>query len=215
MNKLEQLKQILDTALQGAGKSKLTEDVIGRVGGFISPNNRHLFNNLGSISTHYAEFGSHCGSSLISTVYGNDNLKSAIGVDLFVLFNEEHNVRDDLFSHCETFIPGQYKIVEKDFYTTNKEDLPYPIDLYLYDGGHSYDEQRKGITHIVPFLADQAIIVVDDGIWEEPNAGTMKGLMESGLNIDYLVTLDSGVRSDCSDRGFWNGLIVCLVSKPK
>lgn len=213
MNKLEQLKQIIDTALQGAGKSKLTEEVINSVGGFTSPNIRHLMNNLGSISNHYAEFGTHCGSTLISTVYGNNNLKSAIGVDLFVLFNEDHNVRNDLFKHCERFIPNQYKIVEKDFYTLTKEDLPDRIDLYLYDGGHSYEEQRKGITHIVPFLANEAIIIVDDGVWEEPNRGTMKGLMESGLEITWLTVLDNGIRSSCSDTGWWNGIICCLVKK--
>lgn len=213
MSKLEQLKQIIDTALQGAGKSKLNNEVIDSVGGFTSPNIRHLMNNLGAISTHYVECGSHVGSTLISTGYKNDNLKSAIGIDNFSLFDDGHNTRNDLFKHCEMFIHNQYAIVEKDFYTTNKKDLPNPIDLYLYDGGHSFDEQRKGITHIVPFLADEAIIVVDDGIWDEPNAGTMKGLMESGLEICWLTVLDGGVRSDCSERGWWNGLIVCLVKK--
>lgn len=213
MSKLEQLKQIIDTALQGAGKSKLTEDCIGSVGGFISPNTRHLMNNLGSISTHYWENGSHCGSSLISTVYGNDNLKSATGVDTFELFDERHNAKNDFFHHCERWIPGQYRLLEQDYFSVTEKDLIAPIDLYLFDGAHDYESQRKGITYYAPLLAKQAIIVVDDGVWPEVNAGTMKGLMESGLTIDFLTVLDSGVRSDCSERGFWNGCIIALVSK--
>jgi len=214
MSKLEQLRNIIDTALQGAGKSKLTEDVIGRVGGFISPNNRHLFNNLGSISTHYLECGSHVGSSLISTVYGNDNLQSAIGIDNFSLFNEGQEAKIDFFAHCNEHIPNRYKLLEKDYFTVTKKDIPNPIDLYLFDGQHDYESQKKGITYFAKFLAKEAIIVVDDGIWEEPNKGTMQGLMESGLIIEWLTVLDSGVRSDCSERGFWNGLIIALVTNP-
>ncbi len=81
MSKLEQLQAIIDTALQGAGKSKLTENLIDSIGGFISPNIRHLLNNIGAISTHYVDCGSHVGSSLVSTVYGNDNLKSATAIE--------------------------------------------------------------------------------------------------------------------------------------
>jgi len=213
MSKLEQLRDIIDTALQGAGKSKLTEDVIGSVGGYISPNNRHLLNNLGSISTHYYEIGSHVGSSLISTVYGNDNLKSATGCDNFSLFDEGHNAKNDFIQHCERFILGKYALVEKDCFTVTEKDLPNKIDLFFSDGAHDFESQRKAITYTTPFLANEAIIVVDDFAWYEPNAGTMRGLMESGLYIEYIATLDSGVRSDCGGRGFWNGISCILVSK--
>ncbi len=215
MNKLEQLMQIVDTALQKAGKSKLTEDVINSVGGYISPNNRHLLNNLGAISTHYYEIGSHVGSSLISAVYGNDNLKSATGCDNFSLFNQEHNAKNDFLKHCNTHIPERYTLLEKDCFTVTKEDLPNKIDLFFSDGAHDYESQRKAITHTAPFLADEAIIVTDDTAWVEPNAGTIKGLIECGMEIGYLCTLDSGRRSDCGERGFWNGLMIAYVYRKK
>jgi protein O-GlcNAc transferase len=213
MNKLEQLKQILDTALQGAGKSKLTEDVIGRVGGFISPNNRHLFNNLGSISTHYLECGSHVGSSLISTVYGNDNLKSAIGIDNFSLFDEGQNAKRDFLSHCETFISQRYKLLEKDYFQVTKEEIGEPIDLYLFDGSHDYESQKKGVTYYAPFFAAECILVVDDFDWDEPQQGTWDGIREAGLKIKYAMTLSNGVRSSCSETGYWNGLLIALITK--
>lgn len=212
MSKLEQLKQIIDTALQGKGKSKLTEDVINSVGGYISPNNRHLLNNLGAISTNYYEIGSHVGSSLISAVYGN-YLESATGCDNFSLFDESHNAKFDFIKHCETHIPNQWKLLEKDCFTITHEDLPKPIDLFFSDGQHDFESQRKAITYTVPFLANEAIIVTDDFNWIEPCAGTMKGLMQSKIDILWCCTLDSGVRSDCSERGWWNGLGIFLISK--
>lgn len=213
MSKLEQLRNIIDTALQGAGKSKLTQEVIDSVGGFISPNNRHLLNNLGAISTHYLECGSHVGSSLISTVYGNDNLKSATGIDNFSLFDEGHNAKKDFLSHCERHISGRYTLLEQDYFSVTKKEISNPIDLYFFDGEHNYESQRKGISYFAQFLADEAIVVVDDAAWVEPNAGTIKGLFESGLTVEYLTLLDSGRRSDCGEHGFWNGIFIILVSK--
>lgn len=213
MTKLQQLRQIIDTALHGAGKSKLTEDVIGRVGGYISPNNRHLLNNLGSISTHYYEIGSHVGSSLISTVYGNDNLISATGCDNFSLFDEGHNAKKDFLLHCNEHIPNRFSLVEKDCFTVTKEDLPNKIDLFFSDGAHDWESQKRAITYTAQFLADESIVVVDDFAWDEPNGGTMEGFQESGLKIKYVATLDSGVRSDCGERGFWNGIGIFLASK--
>lgn len=215
MSKLEQLKNIIDTALRSKGKSKLTDEVIDSVGGYISPNNRHLLNNLGAISKHYYEIGSHVGSSLISTAYDNNNLESATGCDNFSLFDENHNAKRDFFQHCDWYIKDRYELLEKDCFIVTKEDLPYPIDLFFSDGAHDFESQRRAITYTAKFLADEAVIVVDDFSWEEPNGGTMKGLKEIDFDIVYAATLDSGVRSDCGERGFWNGIAIFLVRKIK
>ncbi len=214
MSKLKQLQEIIDAALQGAGKSKLTEDVIGSIGGFTSPNIRHLMNNLGAISTHYIDCGSHIGATLVSTVYGNNNLKSATAIDNWSLFSsKEHDSRKDFFSHCERLIPGQYKAVEKDCYTVTKEDLPNLADMYLYDAGHSADETATGIIYFKQFMADEFILCVDDFWWPPVQEGTWRGIKEAGLNVIWATTLDNGVRSSCSGNGWWNGFACMLISK--
>ena len=68
MSKLEKLKEIINLASKGNLSSKLTGKEMS-VGGFISPNNRHLLNHIGSISTHYLECGSHIGSSEEKTTF--------------------------------------------------------------------------------------------------------------------------------------------------
>lgn len=213
MNKLEQLKEIIDTARKGAGESKLSKDAIDGVGGYIAPNNRHLYNNLGAISTHYLECGSHVGSSLISTVYGNHNLKSAIGIDNFSLFDEGHNAKKDFLKHCDLHIPNMYKLLEKDYFTVTEKDIPNKIDLYLFDGAHDYESQKKGITYFSKFFAEETIVLIDDFNWNEPQQGTWDGMREAGLKIVWAAILDSSVRSDCGDFGWWNGTGIFLIKK--
>ena len=209
MNKVVILKEIIDTALQGAGKSKLTEQPLS-VGGFISPNNRHFLNNLGAISKHYFEIGSHIGSSLISTVYGNDNLLSATACDNFSLFNNDDSKKFFL-QNCDTHIKGRYSLLEKDAFTVQRDEL-LPIDLFLVDGAHDYKSQLDAITYFAPFLADECIVVVDDFSWSEVNRGTMDGIRDAGLKIEYFMTLWSGKESDCGEQGFWNGYCVFLIN---
>ncbi len=214
MNKLEQLQQIIDTALQGPGKSKLTNEVVDSIGGFTSPNIRHLLNNLGAISTNYIDCGSHVSASLVSTVYGNDNLKSATAIDNWSLFHsEEHDSRAEFFINSEKWISGKYKAVEKDCYTVIKEDIPALADMMLYDAGHSADETRRGITYFKQFMEDEFILCIDDFWWSSVQEGTWQGIKEAGFNVKWAATLDNGIRSSCADNAWWNGFAVFLISK--
>lgn len=213
MHKIEKLKSIIDKFLSGNGASKLTDDAINLVGGFISPNNRHFLNNIGEISTSYLECGSHIGSSLVSTVFGNDNLVSVVSCDNFSLFSEGQDVRTEFYNNCDRFIKGKYKMLEQDYFSITKKDLPVKPDFYYFDGDHSYEHQYKAITYFAPLLADECIIVVDDFSWPDVNRGTMNGIKDSGLKVDYFMTLWSGRESDCSNRGFWNGYGVFLINK--
>lgn len=209
MTKLEKLNETIRVASLGNGTSRLTEQPLS-VGGFISPNNRHLLNNLGALSKNYFEIGSHIGSSLISTVYGNQ-LESAIACDNFSLFNNDDS-KQYFLKNCDNNIPAKYKLLEKDCFTIQRDELPF-IDLFFIDGDHGYQSQKDAITYFAPFLADGCIIVVDDASWEDVKNGTMDGIEESGLNIIFFTLLYSGIESDCSVMGFWNGLFVFMIKK--
>ena len=72
-------------------KSNLDEDVLS-INGMSSPKVRHLINNICSISgiSHYLEVGTWRGSTLISAISNNKNIKMALGVDNFSQFVEPH-----------------------------------------------------------------------------------------------------------------------------
>lgn len=212
MSKLKHLKELIDASLSRPARSKLSQDQFD-VGGFIAPNNRHFLNNIGSMSEHYWECGSHAGSSLVSAVYRNYNLKSATGVDNFSLFSDGQDIRSVFYNNADRHIKGRYRMLERDYFSITEKDLVAPIDFYYFDGAHDYESQYKGITHYAPLLAEEAVIIVDDASWLDPNRGTMDGIRDSKLNVHYMMTLWSGIESDCSDRGWWNGYFVMLVNK--
>jgi len=212
MSKLEKLKEIINLASKGNLSSKLTGKEMS-VGGFISPNNRHLLNHIGSISTHYLECGSHIGSSLVSTVFGNDNLLSATACDNFSLFSEGQDVGKEFYNNCDKHIKGKYRMLEMDYFAISNNELTNKPDFYYFDGDHSYEHQYKAITHFYPLLADECIVVIDDFSWSDVNRGTLDGIKDSGAKVQYFMTLWSGVESDCGERGFWNGYGIFLIKK--
>ena len=213
MKKLNELIGIVNDCMKGNVVSKLTPEQY-EVGGFISPNVRNFYNRIGSLATHYFELGSHIGASLVSTVYGNDNIKSATACDNFSLFTHPgQDIRQEFYENADKHIKGRYVMLEKDGFTLTTKDLPNPIDLYLKDGDHSYESEKLGVVKIAPFLANESIMLVDDFSWADVQRGTFDGIREAKLNIVYCMILWSGTESDCSDRGFWNGTGVFYLKK--
>lgn len=208
------VRNILDTALREPGTSKLTKESIDSVGAYLSPNNRHLLNNLGAISHSYFEVGSHRGGSMISAGFENPHLL-VIGCDNFSHFPDPTNDPEiDLQRNCVRLLKGHHKVLKMSAWDVVRSNLWDPIDLFFSDGSHTYEDQRRAITHFVPFMAEQCIVVVDDFSWHDTNAGTMKGFKDAGVDILLAATLYSGTESDCTPRGFWNGLGVFVIQKP-
>ena len=209
--KLEQVRQIVFKAVRGPGRSRLSSPAIDTVGGYTSPNIRHLLNNLGEISTSYYEIGSHRGATLISATYDNYGLKSSIGCDNFSQFNEQGSPEPDFWLNCNRFIKDRFKLFKFDCFDVKPDDIAYPIDLFFSDGSHSYQDQKRAITHMAPMLDNECVVLVDDFSWHDTNAGTMDGFKEAGLSIEFAWTLFSGNESDCGPNGWWNGLGVFVV----
>jgi hypothetical protein len=46
------------------------------------------------------------------------------------------------------------------------------VGVYYYDGPHGYREQLRGLRAIEPWLADEALLVVDDLDWERVGRAT-------------------------------------------
>jgi hypothetical protein len=41
------------------------------------------------------------------------------------------------------------------------------VGVYYYDNGHEYEQQLDGLRMIEPWLADRALLIVDDTDWEQ------------------------------------------------
>jgi protein O-GlcNAc transferase len=51
------------------------------------------------------------------------------------------------------------------YFVERREREGPPVGVYLYDGAHDYRSQLLGLLLAVPFLADRALVVVDDANW--------------------------------------------------
>lgn len=182
------------------------------VGAFTSTKIRHLLNNLGSISTGYFEVGSHIGGTYISTCYKNE-LQLAGGYfacDSFCEFNNDGRTKQLFIENCEKHL-SHYSLMEVDCWSIKKLHEVPTIDLYLYDGGHDYESQKKAVTHFAPMMSDEFIMLIDDASWSSVHDGTYAGLKEAGVDIMYDQLLWNGKSGD--NNWWWNGLLVLLLKK--
>lgn len=210
----QKIKQI-EWAIQNANlfKSKLTEDAL-KVPFMGSLKIRHLLNNLGAISTRYFEVGSHKGGSFCSTISGNYNLLSAVCCDNFSEFNEEQGLKQQLIANALDHISNKtmFHLLDEDCFGIDPKRIPHPIDLYLFDGNHSFESQRDGVKHFVTAMADEFILCVDDWTFPGVAEGTQIGIQESGLKVlstHIMVTPEEGLPND----HWWNGFACFLMSK--
>lgn len=192
-----------------ARKSKLSPDAL-MVPGFTSIANRHIFNNLGAISSRYLEVGVHKGGSFVSVGFGNK--LDAYAVDDWSEFNEDGSTYKEFLEHGNKFVPG-FHCITKDFFSIPESELPKGVDLYFYDGNHSFEAQCRAIERAPEFLAREAVIVVDDYSWKWVKDGTQEGLKNSGLNLIYEAELPTHKPSD--NEGYWNGIYIAIVQNQK
>ncbi len=176
---------------------------------------RHLMNNLGGISTRYFECGVHKGGLFCSTIRNNDNLLYASANDSFA--SDEINDDKAYPQFVENFLKCKagstvIDVIVSDTFEIHQESMKVisPIDLYLFDADHSYDSQRKAMTHFLPAMADEFIVCVDDHDWQDVWLGTHDGLKESNVDILFEVAFKGG---DHDNDGWWNGFYVALLKK--
>ncbi len=211
MDKTNLIKIAIDRAENA--ERKINDNVL-LIGGFTGNKIRKLLNNLGNISVNIFEIGSHRGATFCSTICDNEYIKNAICCDNFTEF-DDGTVRQELISNTEKYRPKNCTLtfIEKDCFTIKKSEIPQSIDLYIYDGAHDYESQKKAFTYFKDFLADECIVVVDDYNWDNVKNGTQDGLIQCGFEILFQKHLGYGVESD--GNGWWNGLFVGLIKKQK
>lgn len=190
---------------------QMSRDLCPDVYGMLSLKKQRLLNLAFSMLPEgeaYLEVGTYMGKSLLSAMIGNPR-RPVYAVDNFSQFEE--NSFPVLKDNLERY--GLYERVHfcngdfREVYTP--EILRDPIGLYFYDGGHDYESQYLGIKLVEPFLADEALVLVDD--WRlAPDSGsyakdgTLQAVAESNRQLKLLYELPARYNGD---RGmWWNGV---------
>ncbi|MBD1925183.1 tetratricopeptide repeat protein [Trichocoleus sp. FACHB-90] len=154
----------------------------------------------------YCEVGSYQGSTLIGALLDHSE-RMAYAVDNFAEFDPAGENLEKLIDNLSKFnLEDQVYFCNQDFeefLLELREIKPEEkIGVYLYDGAHDYRSQLLGLLLIKPFLAEKALIIVDDSNWgtvRQANWDFMAANPECQLLLDLLTPGDGYYT-------FWNGI---------
>jgi predicted O-methyltransferase YrrM len=153
------------------------DDVIGGIPNLAAENVLALLNLAASLlapGESYVEVGTYYGASLIGAMRGNTG--DFVAIDAFVFGQIEVRGRKlpaasraGLEENLRRFGCERATILEGDAFEVLEGGAlgDRRVGVYYYDGPHSYDDQLRGLRAIEPWLADEALLVVDDEDWEQ------------------------------------------------
>jgi hypothetical protein len=153
----------------------------------------------------YLEIGSLQGKTLISALLNNAPRKT-YACDNFSEFTEDpglsaQRLRDNLRMYG---LADRVVFYDADFRNImDREHVPEPAGLYLYDAAHTEEMQFLGIQLAEPLLADEALVIVDDWNWADVSMGTRRAFAASGNEWTSLYELTH--RGESSHALWWNG----------
>jgi Methyltransferase domain len=120
----------------------------------------------------YVEVGSYFGASLIGAMRRNTG--DFVAIDRFSFDVPEvrgrplpHASREGLEQSLERFAAENATILEGDAFELIEGGAlaDRRVGVYYWDGPHDYDGQLRGMRAVEPWLAHEALIVVDDYDW--------------------------------------------------
>lgn len=189
------------------------EDPFSDVKGMTSPRIKYLLNKLvGQLPPDegYFEVGIHMGATLIGALAGHKTV-DATACDNWSQFEKLHNGSAKAFffenikRHQDKLPP--VRVIDGNVWEFLKNpSFSKPLGLVFYDGDHKEEDQRRIFSAIYPFLAREAIVLIDD--YEHPpvKAGTEAALKEmSCAKLEILIKP--------AKEGFHNGLGIFWLSK--
>jgi hypothetical protein len=197
------------------GISKINGEILDMYG-MTGHKTRHFYNNLLDIEdSRYLEIGTWGGSSVCAAMYKNKS--TVVCIDNWSEFGGS-DVKDVFFEYFAKF-KGKNKtaFIEQDCFKVNVSALK-KFNIYLYDGGHSYDDHYKALSYYIDCLDDEFIYIVDDWNWEKVRRGAKNSIIDLGLEILWqkeiiLTENDAHTPMNEAKLNWWNGIAVFLLQK--
>jgi hypothetical protein len=185
-----------------APRDPLYARILDDVGGLAKPNNLALIAAATSAlptGESYVEAGSFKGASLIAASHGKQG--DFVGIDDFSM--GDHG-RASLDANLAAYGCTHAQVVEGDLFEVLRSGAlaGRRVGVYYYDAAHGYQEHLDGLRLVEPYLADEALLIVDDTDWEQ---------VERAVD-DYLAARPKArevLRVEGKDRGaphWWEGM---------
>jgi Methyltransferase domain len=141
----------------------------------------------------YLEIGCWTGSTTCAAIAGN-----TVRVICIDNWSEFGGPKAEFQKNIESVLSRQtdFRFIESDLRSVDYRDLGTPLNIYLFDGPHQYQDQYDGIVIAQPALADIYVLVVDDWNWPFVRHGTQDALRALGMEVPYSIE----IRTTQSDR---------------
>ncbi|HEY7139294.1 MAG TPA: class I SAM-dependent methyltransferase [Methylomirabilota bacterium] len=178
--------------------------ILADVGGLACENNLALLNlaaSLLAVGESYVEIGSFKGLSLIAAMLGNRG--DFVGIDDFSL---KEGSRALLEANLRRYDLSGHTLLEGDAFTLLRRGAlgDRRVGVYYYDAAHDYRSQLRGLELIEPYLAPDAVLIVDDTDWDQV-ARAMRDYLGGQPRAELLVKLDG---KDLGQPWWWEGVQV-------
>jgi hypothetical protein len=208
MNLQKHVELCIKNAEEGISK---IDNVIKNMYGMTGLKTRHFYNNLLSMEdSRYLEIGTWKGSSVCSAIFKNK--AKVVCIDNWSEFG---GPKDEFLKNLE-YAKGEndVKFIENDCFKVDISTLD-KFNIYMYDGGHSYEEHYKALKFI-DVMDEEFIFIVDDWNWEEVRNGTLASIKDLNVRILYFFQTDiPNERLQVHDKmNWWNGIGVFIIKKP-
>ncbi len=191
------------------------DDVIDAVPNLAMENNLALVNLAVSLlgpGESYVEAGTYMGGSLIAAARGNE------GADLVAIDNFNFGPmtvegralpaasRPALEANLERFGVRDATILEGDALETLRGGAlaGRSVGVFYYDACHDYEPQLEALRLVEPYLAEAALLIVDDSDWKEVHDAIHDYL--AGQPRARLLTEVAG--ADHGQPQWWSGMVV-------
>jgi hypothetical protein len=174
--------------------------------GLTTPKIKYLLNNLVNFpEANYLEIGINRGATLAASLYKN-NINSSYAIEISTLYNKL------LIENKEKFNLN-YTYLNEDCFKVDLSKIKNKINIYLFDGEHTYEDHYKSLEYYYSVLDNEFIFIVDDWVnkndsayksWKQVSDATRAVISDLKLNILYEKEL---LRSEGYHGGFWVSLL--------
>ena len=213
---MDYFKLLVNNALIMADNnmSKLNDELLNAYG-MSGKKTRHFYNNLLSYENiKLLEIGAYTGISTSSIMYNNEG--KIVVIDNFTEFG---NVKKEFLENIEKY-KGRNNIdfYEEDCFKIDLKKLNTKFNVYIYDAGHTIEDQYNALVYYYDVLENIFIYIVDD--WNHPpiREGTCKAIIDLNfkiIDIKEIFTNHKHNREDNDINGWWNGIGVFVVETAK
>lgn len=198
--------------LADADASRLDPGTVLQVPGMCGRRTRHLYNNLCNLEggCRLLEVGCHRGAATVAALRGNESTAATVVDD----FSEFGGPKDDFLRNVrDAGLEDRVTLEDVDcweFFARPPSGAPY--DVYVYDAGHTLEDQRRAIVEAAPHLASPCVVVIDDWNWGQVREGTARGLEDAGAEVLWRHEIATGWNGDL--EGYWNGAGLFVLRFP-